>query len=496
VKLGRVTSPNDYDRSTPLESHREYEPLFPDEEDHPKKPQSAADKLKRPDLARHHFPSQDVWEDTPNSLQLQTTVETPQAPEEVQTAGGADASQVFENPENEEKRKDNITEEEQQSFLPEHTKRFANKHLSKEHLSMPTRPGMQNRFPSEDIWEDAPSHGYLETTVSGPQSEETNEYADDSPVVEKQKPSIPARPQKAKETSPTDKKAPILPEKPKPQIPVRPAKPLTKSSEKVPTLEGQGSGAEAPQPKAKPPVPARPGGSKIAALQAGFMKDLNSKLGLGPQAPKVKEPEPDKDEEAPKPLQDARKGRAKGPQRRKPMSSPSPAAAATVTAEVAVPRVKFEMAPVTAIWSIGDDGKVDVPAAKMAAKIQAALNVPEKSQTVQEAHTNVEEPEVAKEADEKEDVAEPEETDLAKTLTAESAKSPQAEQVEQEDEPDLDAQGGVPLDNKVSVEVPAAEPAPEGLAAPEQVEAPYGGQEDALRDNVAGQGDGVRDNVP
>ncbi|KAF2658025.1 hypothetical protein K491DRAFT_303273 [Lophiostoma macrostomum CBS 122681] len=495
VRLGRVTSPNDYDRSTPLESHKEYEPLFPDEEDQPKKPQSVADKLKRPDLARHHFPSQDVWEDTPNSLQLQTTVETPQAPEEVENPVDADASQVFEKPENEEKRKDNITEEDQQSFLPEHTKRFANKHLNKEHLSAPTRPGMQNRFPSEDIWEDAPSHGYLETTVSGPQSEETNEYADDSPVAEKQKPSIPARPQKAKETSPIDKKAPIIPERPKPQVPVRPAKPLTKSSDKVPTLEDQGSGAEAPQPKAKPPVPARPGGSKIAALQAGFLKDLNSKLGLGPQAPKVKEPEPEKEEEAPKPLQDARKGRAKGPQRRKPTSSPSPAAAATVTAEVAVPRVKFELAPVTAIWSIGEDGAVDVPAAKIAAKIHEALKVPEKSETAQAVPEKVEKPEVEKEAPEKADIAESEEAGLEKTLTAESNKSSRAERAEEFDEPDLDAQGGVSLDNKVSAEVPAAEPAPEGLAAPEQVEAPYGGQEEALRDNVAGQGTGVRDNV-
>jgi len=61
-------------------------------------------------------------------------------------------------------------------------------------------------------------------------------------------------------------------------------------------------------------------GGKIAALQAGFMSDLNRRLQLGPQAPKKEEP-PASDlaegkEKAP--LADARKGRARGPQRRAP----------------------------------------------------------------------------------------------------------------------------------------------------------------------------------
>lgn len=95
-------------------------------------------------------------------------------------------------------------------------------------------------------------------------------------------------------------------------------------------------------------------------------------MGLGPQAPKVKEPEEEKEAEPVQPLSDARKGRAKGPQRRKPAASPAPAA--TVTAEVAVPRVKLEIAPVTAIWSFGENGALDVPAAKAAAQIQHALS--------------------------------------------------------------------------------------------------------------------------
>ena len=280
---------------------------------------------------------------------------------------------MFEPPETEEKRKDTITKEDQQSFLSEHTKQFAaeNKHLRG------VRPTSQ-RFPSQDVWEDAPEHGHLETTVSGPQTPDTNEYAPDSPIVEKDKPSIPARPQvparpqKAQqESSPIDKKAPIIPDRPKPQVPVRPSKPSEPSSEKITTTE-RAVENDASQPKAKPPVPARPAGSKIAALQAGFLQDLNSKLGLGPQAPKVKEPEEEKEPEPAQPLTDARKGRAKGPQRRKPAASPAPAA--TVTAEVAVPRVKLEIAPVTAVWSFGEDGALDVPAARVAAQIQSKLD--------------------------------------------------------------------------------------------------------------------------
>jgi hypothetical protein len=372
-----IPSPANFaDRSgTPLESHKEYEPLFPEDEEDGKKSKTLVDKIKRPNFARHHFPSQDVWEDAPGSLQLETTVDTPQAPEEPDTPAGGDvsAAKVFEQPEQEEKRKDTITKEDQQSFLSEHTKQFAaeNKHLRG------VRPTSQ-RFPSQDVWEDAPEHGHLETTVSGPQTPATDEYAPESPIVDKSaptipaRPSVPARPQRAQqESSPVDKKAPIIPDRPKPQVPARPSKPSQPSSEKVPSAE-RAVENDAPQPKAKPPVPARPAGSKIAALQAGFLQDLNSKLGLGPQAPKVKEPEEEKEAEPAQPLSDARKGRAKGPQRRKPAASPAPAA--TITAEVAVPKVKLEIAPVTAIWSFGEDGALDVPAAKAAAQIQHALD--------------------------------------------------------------------------------------------------------------------------
>ncbi|KAF2473188.1 uncharacterized protein BDR25DRAFT_282499 [Lindgomyces ingoldianus] len=456
--LQRFTSPGERDRSgTPLDHVREYEPLFPDDEEHEKKPKTSTEKLKRPDLARHHFPSQDVWEDTPSSLLITTTVDTPQAPEEPSTPGEVDSSKGFEKPATEKARKEDTPEEDQKSFLPEKTKRFAKSNLNKDVLGdMPTRPGMQPRFPSHDIWEDAPDHGQLVTTVSAPQIEDTNEYAEDSPAVEKPtvpaRPFITARPQKVKELSPIDKKAPVIPDKPKPQVPVRPSKPITKKSEdSVPQVEARD---EAPPPKAKPPVPVRPGGSKIAALQAGFLKDLNSKLGLGPQAPKVKEPEPEKEEEAPKPLQDARKGRAKGPQRRKPTSSPSPAAAATAVAEVAVPAPKLEFATVSTLWSIADDGAVDVPAAKVAKEIAKALKVPERKDTAGKLS-------VPEETMEKGEDVEPEEAELVKTATKETALENRVQptlepepEPEPEPELELESDGGVKLDKKDSIEVP------------------------------------------
>lgn len=371
-----IPSPAQFEHSsTPLESHKEYEPLFPEDEE-TKKPNPAVEGLKRPSFARHHFPSQDVWEDTPGSLQLETTVDTPQEPEEPQTAvskGDISPAKAFESPETEEQRKRQITEEDQESFLSEHTKQFAaeNKLLGKVRDDGSGRPGMQQRFPSQDIWEDAPSHGHLETTVSTPQMEETNDYAEETPVDQKPpvpaRPTVPARPAK-REPSTEGRKAPIIPERPKPQVPARPSKPSAGSSESASASEPQST------EKVKPPVPARPAGSKIAALQAGFLKDLNSKIGLGPHAPpKVKEPEPEEEEKEAAPLQDARKGRAKGPQRRKPASSPAPGSA---SAAVAAPAQKLSIGPVTAIWGLVEDGSLDVPAAKVAAQIQKALDAP------------------------------------------------------------------------------------------------------------------------
>jgi hypothetical protein len=86
------------------------------------------------------------------------------------------------------------------------------------------------------------------------------------------------------------------------------------------------------------------------------MSDLNKRLQLGPQG--VKKEESPKEEEIAEeqekaPLSDARKGRARGPQRRAPAKSPSAAAASE--AKPAAPVLSFSLTQT--VWSIDpDDG--------------------------------------------------------------------------------------------------------------------------------------------
>lgn len=403
--------------STPLEDLEEYEPLFPEEEKTGravKKSLTAADRLKRPELKNRRFPSQDIWEDTPNSLQYTATVSTPQLPEEteeskkdLQIREGGTPEQAFA------RRQEELAEQESmdsESFLNREQKPWA--HTA--HLLAETRPGLKQRFPSRDIWEDTPDSLQLQTTVAGPQSEEKDILSPPSerpttgavayhqekaaaglPLSSEEgrattgiaatiKPQIPSRPTRSKPADSLEKPQPAIPERPqrsrqvptdgtlgtspplpmksKPAVPARPSKPITRdSSENVPLTQvpsnssaksassDQGSVTAA---KPKPPVPSRPVGSKIAALQGGFMSDLNKRLQLGPQAPKKEDPAPEvqEEEKAPAPLADARKGRARGPARRAPAKSPAPATEAAVEKPSAM---TFSM-PST-LWQIDPD---------------------------------------------------------------------------------------------------------------------------------------------
>ena len=333
--LARYTSRGEEreDTHTPLEDVAEYEPLFPEDKTKEKEPISAAERFKqRPDNLKHRFPSEDMWEDSPDSLQLHATVSTPDEPK----------NETSETPEQESFRKSQET-----SVNPHDVA----SHIlgSEDHQEKETkRPSLsQQRFPSRDVWEDAPDSQKLVTTIEAP--EETPE----SPEAPS-KPSILAQPQRRPQQSPPvdtspkpaispieKRQPPSIPSRPKPQVPSRPAK----RSPEEPTKEAPA--------KPKPPVPARPGGSKIAALKAGFLTDLNSRLQVGPQGPK---PQEKKEEEPPaekKPLQDARKGRARGPARRKPAPAPAPAPATTTTTESA--DVKLLTTPevrITATWNV------------------------------------------------------------------------------------------------------------------------------------------------
>ncbi|RDW86366.1 Aim21 family protein [Aspergillus mulundensis] len=320
---------NSHEDHAPLEDVEEYEPLFPENESKENNPMSAAERFKkRPDMLKHRFPSEDIWEDSPNSHQLLTTVSTPDIPKESR----------FELPEQEEARKS------REPSIDSH--QVAQRILNGEEPTA-SRPGLaKQRFPSRDIWEDAPESQTLVTTIEP--SEEKQATSPDVPS----KPTIPARPEKkqppqvdasTKPTSPVEKRQPpVIPDRPKPQIPARPANRFSRSN---------GEEAQDASVKSKPAVPARPMGGKIASIKAGFLSDLNSRLQLGPQAPP--KPQPKQETPAEKgPLSDARKGRARGPARRKP------AVESTSPRLPTIPEIKIT--ETWNVWEVREDGKLVV----------------------------------------------------------------------------------------------------------------------------------------
>jgi hypothetical protein len=370
--LSRFISHHD-DRDTmhtPLEDVDEYEPLFPDEESK-QKALSHAERFKRPEALKHRFPSQDIWEDAPNSVMHQATVSTPDLPHQTESKPSA----VYEPPEAEAAGKGQRPQMPRDDFLTK----------SRPHLRQEMgRPGMQPRFPSQDIWEDSPESYHLVTTVSGTPAEDSKPAIPPRPSKSKvpeagssqAAPMIPPRPSKAqgvpqigarfsdagishKQPSPTElRKVPSIPDRPKPQVPPRPAKKVSAESLKKTLSQGSadsnetekaGPVASPPLPKAKPQIPSRPGQNKFANLKGNFMNDLNQKLGLGPPKEKEKEPEPEVEA---KPLEDARKGRARGPQRRAPAKSPVAAPAASAAT--------FSFSRPSSLWHIDDGGLLTV----------------------------------------------------------------------------------------------------------------------------------------
>jgi hypothetical protein len=388
-------------RSTPLEDVKEYEPLFKDDDKlEEKKP--VEEEAKHRNNHPHRFPSADIWEDAPSSVFYTAEVSTPELFDEREkpSLGTIPPPREGETPARAFARhQEELAEKEAHGQRTTHKPLWAQqqKHLASEIAA--ARPAPQQRFPSRDIWEDAPESLQLETTVSTPQQEEDapsptaadTSLKPDIPArpqskspVEKEKPSIPARPQskspanekpaiphrpKPRQSSSDDK--PAVPERPrsKPQIPARPAKISPTSAGLEPA---DAAAAAPPLPRQKPAVPARPVGGKIAALQAGFMSDLNRRLQLGPQAPPVKKEEVAEEEEEKAevkekvPLSDARKGRARGPQRRAPAAASAAARAVVVPPADAVAiggekgvcgfvvaRTFFEIEPVEGVLSAG-----------------------------------------------------------------------------------------------------------------------------------------------
>ncbi|POS88131.1 hypothetical protein EPUL_000513 [Erysiphe pulchra] len=343
--------------SIPSEDFTGYEPLFPEEEKDSlknKKPSTSLETLKCPQISRR-FPGQDVWEDTPSSLQYTTTVSVPQLPEEKKISESIEIE----------------TETPAQAFarrqeeMAEQGVRELDKTLH--------QAKVQKRL-NRDIWEDTPDSLLLQTTVASTQIEKEipnferdqnfslsrenskskkpngvprkSGYSDDddddksnsehnvsskSILIAQH---TPIRSTSSLESSQSVKQEPLansintshsnnppLPAqmKAKPQVPARPSRLASRNSSgncspaySTPNLEVTG--------KLKPQVPLRPMGSKIAALQGGFMLDLNKRLQLGPQASKkeASKDEHQQDDTNNAPLLDPRKGRARGPARRAP----------------------------------------------------------------------------------------------------------------------------------------------------------------------------------
>ncbi|KAL8395148.1 hypothetical protein RB595_002893 [Gaeumannomyces hyphopodioides] len=431
-------------RSTPLEDVQEYEPLFPEDDKTPaKEPQPAKKEDKK-----QRFPSRDIWEDAPDSVHEGAEVSTPDIPQEsdgvfpprdVPTRDDTETpAHAFA------RRQEQLAEDESKqspdAFLHRNQKPSwvqSQSHIAKE-VANEKRPSAK-RFPSRDVWEDTPESLQLEATVSQEQDEAENA----SPVEAKapelpqlpvrkptdpssattEKPVVPERP-KSKQTPGDDATAakPTVPERPKPQVPARPTKQGSGSSK-------DGEAAASSDTQAKPVISSRPGGSKIAALQAGFMADLNKRLQLGPQIPKVEEPaaqeEPSVEQEEKAPLVDARKGRARGPQRRAPAKSPAPTvvAAAVAPSEKPVPSLSFS-SPLT-IFSIDPhQGHVSVGGIE---KSPAAEKPPMASEAVKDDKASAEPAAPPAKEAEKAETAESTQEDKPETLATNMAGEPVVE---------------------------------------------------------------------
>lgn len=541
-------------RSTPLDDVEEYEPLFKDEEQPTKKPEVP---LRPKSEHKRRFPSADVWEDAPSSTMYTAEVSTPEPtaeqPEEegqeeakpqIQPREGETFAQAFARQQEELAEKE-ARENGPDGFVKSSTPKPSS-HQSKPswvqgqpHLlqevkkeaAKAARPGMAQRFPSRDIWEDTPDSLQLETEVSTPQQDEEQpeeattmtpgvsprteepepkidekitekpDVKDEVPeprepfptpaAVTERKPSPPAIPAR-----PTLPSRPSIPDRPKPKPAAKPAIPA-RPVKASPTSGGLEPAEAAAPPRQKPAVPARPMGSKIAALQAGFMNDLNNRLKLGPQIPAKKEEVPAEEQEKAEvkekvPLSDARKGRARGPQRRAPAAAKAAATAAsaapaqTETKKDEGPKLSFSVS--VSYWAIdpeSEEGGVSVGVAELKALSEEKPKEEKKEEVKTEAKTEspveAEKPKVEEVKDEvkavvanlvPEPVQEAVKEETSKEETKQE-KTPESEPEESTASPEAitsDAPGAFPSTPAIEKEVRAEEQA-EAEAAEAEAEA-------------------------
>ncbi|KAM5348739.1 hypothetical protein ACJ41O_008562 [Fusarium nematophilum] len=366
---------------TPLDDVKEYEPLFPEEAKKESEKPAPAEGNK----ARHYFPSKDVWEDAPESVHYTVEVSTPDEPEKPQRRSSAadrpkTPAHIFAQKHEELAEREARGPADLQPPKAHEKPIWTESQESDSFLNKQTRPTVGQRFPSRDVWEDVPESQLYEATVSESPKEESKPEISVRPAKKpsEDRPAVPERPKPKHTPSDEGKPRPPVSDKPKPQLPPRP----TKSS------SGDSKDGES---KPKPPVPSRPVGGKIAALQAGFMSDLNKRLQLGPHAPKKEEPKPQEDlseEKEKAPLSDARKGRARGPQRRAPARSP----AAPVSEPVeSVPSLTLTFSVPQTLWAIDPEGSLEVSGESYSPTPDESP-VPEQETKVEEIEEPVEAP--------------------------------------------------------------------------------------------------------
>ena len=281
------------------------------------------------------FPSNDIWEDVPPSLQLSTTVTPSNDPQE----GSTNEHESRATTTGAARLDDKITSipEEEDNARP-----TAGAPIEGSSTTEPgslARPQVPSTRPARKV---PPQTG--DSTLASSTSSES------API------------------SPDKKAPPGLPDRPKPKVPARPNRPATTmarspSTESPPVASSGSSGSAAPgntppvSSKPKPAIPPRAGGvgGKIAALKAGFMNDLDQRLKLGPQAPKQEEKPAGEEEDKPtEVLGDVRKSRAKGPRGRK---LPTAKEAETKTEAKTDPAAfKMEIVGVWTVWSMDDKG--------------------------------------------------------------------------------------------------------------------------------------------
>lgn len=218
---------------TTLEGVREHEPLFPDE-DEVKDSQTALREgvekafAGRTSRSSKKFPSNDIWEDAPPSSHLSATVASP--PPGLSPLGlDAIVAQVIpgEEPQDEESDRLGVPNRHKKT----HSDEDPNK-TTRPSLPTKTTSGKQ-RFPSRDIWEEAPDSAQLTATVSPtPANVESQSPVDPSalepdfpPTTASKITTGPTLSESASHVNPDDK---TNTEKQKPEIPVRPASPEKK----------------------------------------------------------------------------------------------------------------------------------------------------------------------------------------------------------------------------------------------------------------------------